>query len=158
MAQPNTKPYIQAATICERVLHEPDGVFSAIRMIDILTLKTALLARPPGLPPDAVAVNAVQVFSLTLLIMLKSGAVTGDHRLAIAMRDPSNNATRMGSELPAVLKDQTGVNYVLGFGLPFNAPAGQYWFDVLWDDEVLTSIPLKVQQEGVQGTTEPQAP
>jgi hypothetical protein len=150
MAHPTTRPFVQVASVCEKVLREPDGVFSAIRLVDILTLKTAMLPKPPDLPADAKAVETLQVFNLSLLIVLKSGTLTGEHRLGVAMRDPHNKTVPVGEDLPTVLKGDDGVNLVLSFGMPHNAPAGQYWFDVLWDGELLTSVPLKVTREEVR--------
>src|SRR5437879_4727560 len=125
MATPNTKPYVAAATVCERVLQEPDGVFSASRIVDVLTMKAIPLAKPRNLPAGAQVVDAVQIMDLVLLIMLRAGSVSGEHRIRIALQDPNEKSVPLPlDESPVVLKGNDGVNLTLRFGLPFNAPAG----------------------------------
>jgi len=158
MAKPNTKPFITVAAVCEKVLREPDGVFSAIRIVDILTLKEELISPPANLPEGAQTVAAIQILNLTLLVALKSGDVTGEHLIRVVMRDPNDKTIPLPpGELPVVLKGNDGANYVLTFGLPLNARSGQYWFDVLWDGDVLTSVPLKLQREDAANVSAPGA-
>ena len=129
MAKP--KPWIQAACICERALHEPDNVLSIIRMVDLLTLKQVTLPSAAIVKDATQPKSLVQVMDLAIVVTLKSGDLTGDYRISIVMRDPSNNKVTILQESPVVLRGDDGVNVVFRFGLPYNSPIGRYWFDVI---------------------------
>ena len=64
-------PYVTAALLCENILHEPDGAFSAIRIFDKYVLLSAdsphinLLATRPA------EISGPPTFNLP--VMLKSG-------------------------------------------------------------------------------------
>jgi hypothetical protein len=147
MTKQRAEPLVAVASVCEKVLQETDGVFSVIRLVDTLTLKQQQLAPPPDLPTDAKPVAAVQILNLNLFVSLRAGGVIGTHRLGFEMRDPHDKITELPGGMPVVLNGENGTNYVLTFGLPLNSPPGQYWFDVLWDGDVLTTVPLKLTLE-----------
>lgn len=65
---PKDGPFLLAALLCERVLLEPDGVASAIRIVDQLVPDEALLKGAVVVPP---------VMQLSLLVILKSGTAPG---------------------------------------------------------------------------------
>ncbi|HEV7494472.1 hypothetical protein [Baekduia sp.] len=128
-------PFITAALFCERVLEERDGVMSAIRIVDRLTI-----IQPE--PPFIAAVTAV--------ISLKQGKAVGRYALGLRPEAPS------GLQLPVF---QAPVNFDGGEGdrgvsvvlpLQLEVEEGLYWFDVLWIDdradhqELLTRMPLRV--------------
>ncbi len=142
----NTKPYVQVACICERALQEPDNVFSAIRIVDVLTLKQTNLPTYAQRDERGNPITIVQVIDLTILISLKAGQLSGQFNLAVELTDPAGSKIRLSDESPVALKGDDGVNYVLRFGLPHNAPVGVYWFDVLWNGEVLSRIPLTLKR------------
>ena len=142
----NTKPYVQVASVCERVIQESDGVISAIRLVDTLTVQTIAIPKSPEAPQEGHPVNAVQLFDLHVLVMLKAGELAGDFRIALQMRDPKGKVVRLPVDAPVVFKGGDGVNLNFKFGLPNNGPEGQYWFDVLWSGEILTSIPLMLKR------------
>ena len=148
-------PYVQIATVCERVLQEPDGVITAVRLIDTITLKSVQLAdsgNPTG-PP------LVQVLDFWLVVGLKTDGLRGSFTLSLRMVDPLGTVVPLGEEHPVLLTDTySGVNYKLRFGLPQNAPEGRYWFDVMWEREVLTRFSLLlIREEGpVMASTTPQ--
>ena len=150
LAMANTKPYVQVASVCERVLQDADGVISAIRLVDKVTLESIPLAVAPNVPSAAKPITAIQVLDLWILVLLKSGDLVGEFRVALQMRDPKEKVVALPLDSPVVFKGNDGVNVKFRFGLPHNAPGGRYWFDVLWDGEVLTSIPFIVKQEAVQ--------
>ncbi|HEY2933585.1 MAG TPA: hypothetical protein VGK99_17750 [Acidobacteriota bacterium] len=144
------KPIVQVACICERFLQEPDNVISVIRVIDVVNLKQVAI---PATSPDAKPSQAmVHVMDFAIVVALKAGDLTGEFRISIVMEDPKGKRVTVMNDLPVALKGDDGVNAVVRFGLPFNAPPGRYWFDVIWDSEVLTRIPLRLKrEEGEQG-------
>lgn len=128
------KPFVQIACICERVLLEKDDVASAVRIVDTITLTPETL--PDGVTP---------VVELTAFICLKSGPVIGNYDVGLVLRYPSGKRGPV-RKWPVVLNGQEhGANLRMKFML--NKPEiGLYWFDVLWSDEPLTSIPFRLQR------------
>lgn len=155
---PNTKPFVAAAFICERVLQEKDEVFSAIRIVDIYTVGSLMLSasQPVTLQPPAPGVTSI--LGLTALVMLKAGDVTGTHEVSILARSPEGKETPFPQSFPVVLPGTDpalGVNLVVRFFMPGDNNPGLYWFDVLWDGERLTSIPLKLVKQSQSQGVEP---
>ena len=74
-------PYLQMAVFCEKVLHERDGVLSAIRIIDRMN-RTAAGPNPPDVMPPF-------DYQLTALITLKSGRARGSVYVEIEPEMPS---------------------------------------------------------------------
>jgi len=144
---PNKKPYVQVASVCERVLQEPDGVITPVRLIDVLTLSQVKVSTPAAGNLEAQQVSIVEVMDLSLIVSLKSGDVTGDHKFSLTMHDPKGQIVPIGTDYPVVLKGNDGVNFKMKFGLPMNAPEGLYWFAVLWDGDELTRFPLRLKRE-----------
>jgi hypothetical protein len=149
----NTKPYVAAALVCERVLHEADNVVSAIRIVDTYTRKLQRLTstKPhdvatPG--PEVIAVMD-QPFDMTALIIVKAGDVTGEHKLTLNVRNPNEKVTNVPNVLNVNFeKNDPAESAILKarFMMPSETQSGLYWIDVVWDGEVLTSIPLKIVQ------------
>ena len=138
----NTKPFVAAACFCEQVLQEDDGVLSAIRIVDTYTIPPL----PPGVdvPPDGTR----GVILVKGLISLKSGDVAGSGNVALILHKINGETTRLSPEggWPAVLQGgEHGFNIKLQFGLGVKN-FGLLWFDVTWNDELLTRIPLRLQQ------------
>ncbi len=127
-------PYIQLATICERVLEEKDGTLSIIRMFDRFTVTSQGDSAPAELPEGQLP--------LTLAIALKSDEARGRHPIIIRVQQPS------GVYLPDRPVDvmfegeERGVNLILQFQL--DALEGIYWFEVLCNENLLTRVPLRV--------------
>lgn len=132
---PNTKPLVQVAAVCEKVLQEKDNVLSAIRLVDTFYL---LNEPPPNLPADIKP--GAQV---TALVCLKSGDITGEHQIEIKMRNPSGETKAVG-KWPVILNGgEHGANLTINMVISA-VEYGLWWFDVIWEGEVLTSIPLKL--------------
>ena len=64
-------PFLAAAVICERVLAEADNVWSAMRIVDGITMQDPIAeAHPPAL-------EMMLAPNLTILVMVKSGSFQG---------------------------------------------------------------------------------
>lgn len=138
----NLKPFVAVACFCENLLIEPDGVASAVRIIDTYNLTV-----PPELPPEA-----LPVIDLNGLISLKSGPVTGKHTIDLVLETPKGERKNLAPNggWPVVFEGGIhGVNLRIKFPLGVKN-FGVCWFDVLFDGEVLTRIPLKLQQAAAQ--------
>jgi hypothetical protein len=140
-APPNAQPsgpYLQTAVLCEKVLHEQDGVLSLIRIIDRIISSAVGADVPDEMPP--VPVN------LTLAIVLKSGEARGSHNLRIALEAPSG--LDVGAQhMPVLLEGDAdrGVNVIVNFGFQAEQQ-GVYWFAVYFGDRdvLLTRVPLRI--------------
>jgi hypothetical protein len=137
----NTQPFVAVACFCENVLQEKDEVLSAIRIVDTYYL--------PPLPEGIELPDGLRgVIMLTGLISLKAGDVTGPGTIGLVM----NKVTGERAEIsppggwPVVLNGgEHGANVRMQIPLGVKN-FGLVWFDVLWNGEVLTRIPLKLQQ------------
>jgi hypothetical protein len=141
---PKSKPIVQVACICEKVLIEPDNVASLIRIVD-----TYMLRVPPNEPlPKGVGVE------LTAFVSLKSGDVVGEFQVGLQLKDPDGNETPLG-KWPIVLNgDEHGANLRIDFSLA-NPKIGLYWFVLLWREEELTSIPFRLKYAPLAAETGP---
>jgi hypothetical protein len=150
----NRLPFVAAAFICEKVLDEKDGVLTAVRIVDTYTIKAIEIptagssAKGAARNETPVAVEGPKVIDVNALIGVKSGNVTGEHDVTIVARDPDGKKAPMPEGRRVALNGgEHGANFVVRFLMPGNAKPGLYWFDVLWDGELLTSIPLRLKRE-----------
>ena len=130
------KPHLIAGLLCEKVLQEKDGSLTVVRIADRVTYD-----RPEGLPESAEIGIA-----LAGLVAIKSGSIKGAFNLRIVINSPSGKRQE-GPLMPVVLEggDQ-GQNFILNFSIGLKEE-GVYWFDVMFEDEVLTRIPLVVAKK-----------
>lgn len=131
---PNTKPLVAVAVVCERVLTEADNVFSAIRLVDTFYL-------PPA--PEELPANIPQGVDLTLFISLKSGDLVGAFDMHVTLRTPTGKTAEIHRGPMTLKGGEHGVNMKVRFAMPATE-FGLYWFDVWFEDDVLTSIPFKL--------------
>lgn len=129
------RPYLTAALLCEKVLQEGNGTVSVIRVADRLGYNVA--GMPQGMIPIA---------QLSGLICLKSGPVTGDHTLKIIGENPTGDRQELFTFPLQLMGKDHGQNIILNIAFGIQRD-GLHWFDVVFDDEVLTRIPLIVAQE-----------
>ncbi len=126
-------PYVTAALICERVMEEKDGVLSAIRIVD--RAEVQIQGDQPGLA------NIVPAFQLACLVCLKSGPAKGQGALTIDGVKPSGETKRL-AEFPLDLKGgDSGQNLVINMTIA-SKEEGLHWFDVRFDGQLLSKIPL----------------
>lgn len=137
-------PHLTAALICERVLLEQDGVTSAIRIVD----RVFMVTNDEGDP-------ITPQYPFTLMISLKSGTARGSYQVEIIMEKPSGEQVPL-LEAPVFFEgEERGANIVLQTVMEPDG-AGLYWFDVLFQGERITRIPLRViyQPQPVAGRGE----
>jgi len=125
-------PHLNAALICERLLAEQDGVLSAIRIIDRIFFITGEDGEP-----------LAKEQPITLVIALKSGAARGSYTVRVRMEKPSGEQMPL-LEAPVFFEgEERGANLVLNAGFKPDG-AGLYWFDVDFETDRITRIPLRV--------------
>lgn len=129
-------PYITAACICENTLEEKTGVLSVIRIIDTVT-RTAGGPNPPeNMEPFD--------YRFVLLLMLKSGKAQGRHEIKLIPELPSGETERPLVFTAHLEGEEKGHNQVLSLAFNFKYE-GLYWFNIYFDGEKLTAIPLRVK-------------
>ena len=149
---PDTGPHVVIATFCEKVLSEPDGVLSLIRVVDRFT-QTATGTEPPEQMPPFVVSDR----DLRMVISLKSDKAKGRCSIKIVAEDPSGVRTPVGESDVTLPVGNQGVNLIIGMNFAFQHE-GVYWFDVILggprnqEDHLMTRVPLEVvyQRQRVQ--------
>ena len=140
MSEPDRSgPHLQAALIAERVLQEQDGVITPIRVIDRVMM---------SILPDAELPAAAE--KLVLLVTLKSGGARGSYTLTVRLENPS------GTEIPFIPPatvflegEERGVALIVPFAFS-PEEQGLYWFDVYFENERLTRVPLRAMFQRLQ--------
>jgi hypothetical protein len=135
-----TGPYIQAAALCEQVIEEKSGVLSLIRIIDTIVHAEAR--------PDAPATMPAINYPMKLVIMLKSGAARGRHEIKVFPELPSGEVKPPFMQSIEMEGEERGANSVINLIFPA-AQEGLYWFNIRFDDSLLTRIPLRVKYHRV---------
>jgi len=124
------------AVICERVLQERDGVLSLIRIITQINIAG---------PDEEMRPTPLQ---LTAVVAFTAGFVRGKYRVRVRPVSPSGIEVG-GAEIPAFFEgEDRGVNLIFNVGLVMKEE-GIFWFDVLFEDELVTRMPLRVLYQRV---------
>lgn len=129
-------PYVQMALLCERVLHETDGVSSIIRIVDVINHQE----RGPNPPEEMPLVH----YPLTLVISLRSGRAKGRHEITVTPEQPSGETISPIAVSINLEGEGKGVNIVSRIDIPYKFE-GLYWFNIRFDRELITRIPLEVR-------------
>jgi hypothetical protein len=136
---------VQVACICEKVLREHDNVPTLIRIVDIFNVETPIDPLPEGVHLGT---------PLTIFVALKSGDVAGEHEIGLRLTRPDGTTGPVRKWPVTFGGAERGVNLQLGFALD-SPQLGLYWFDVLWSDEVLTRVPLRLKLRTAVDAVEP---
>ena len=135
-----TGPHIQAAAFCEQVIEDKTGLLSLIRIIDVITHTEARPEPPLEMPP----VN----WRMKLVLSLKPDRARGRHEIKIVPEEPSGEV-----EAPMQLSvymdgEERGQNIIFDVAYTFTLE-GLYWFQVLFDDALLTKMPFRVKYQRI---------
>ena len=123
-------PYVACAVFCERVLEEQDGVLSAIRIVNRLTVHATELPPAGGVP------------RITLLVMLKAGDYKGKGKVLIDGKSPTGKSLSKPVEIDVELSGgDSGCNVIANIGVPLKQE-GTYWFEIYFNAQLLTRAPL----------------
>lgn len=141
----NTKPFVQAACACETVIFDKDNVASVIRIID--TFKAHI---PSDLPAGIPAGFPINVF---VRLAFPEGIAEGA-KVAVQGRRPDGTKSQKSELRVEAVEGHRNVQIKTEFHI-VSPQAGTYWFDVLWANELLTSIPIMVtlQEEPIPDAT-----
>ena len=121
--------------MCEKVLTEQDGVLSVIRIVDRVTVTSAGPDVPDEMPPTQLNLSAVVSF--------RSGSARGRYTVRLRPEDPSGVQLPV-LEMPVHFEgEERGANLVISFNM-LAEHEGLYWIDVLFREDLITRIPLRV--------------
>jgi hypothetical protein len=162
---PRGGPFLQAALLCEKVLLEPDGAATAVRIVDQVTVQpvSVVVSEPAGGPTDDPSAEPTTpseptqaagrpprtivlpaVMAVSLLVIFKSGSAPGHYLLEIVLRTPANDERSLPSqEIELSEVPHGGATHVHQLSLGLGEP-GDYRFDVSLNGQFVTSIPLRV--------------
>ncbi len=129
-------PYLQVAGLCDQVIEDKSGALSLIRLIDTLT-HTEAGSNPPL---DMPKVN----YPLKMVIMIKAGSARGRHELQLVPELPSGETKQPYIRSIQMEGEERGINHIINMLFTFTME-GLYWFNVYFDNSLLTRIPLKVK-------------
>jgi len=124
------------AGLCEQVIEDKTGVLSLIRIIDTITHTEAR--------PDAPLEMPQVTYPLKMVMMLKSGRARGRHELKIVPELPSGETKAPYVQSVQMEGEERGTNTIINMLFTFNAE-GLHWFNVYFDDSLLTRIPLRIK-------------
>jgi hypothetical protein len=131
-------PFLDAAFICEEVIKEKDGTYSAIRMVNKITFHDETFDH-----------GTLLQMPLILVISFKAGDVRGTRHLSLYVTNPSGKRTPLeGFVFPHPLTfigGDTGPFIALRyFALKYERD-GTYWIDVLLEKKRYSRLPLTVR-------------
>lgn len=143
-------PFVICAAICEHVIEGKDNVLSAIRLIDQITLANIAPGQPRPTDPRGIPGRpSANVVDFTFLVALKAGDFRGSGKVRVEIKTPAGSRLA-AKEIEAHFPTETkGQNLILRGDLV--PEAGIYWFEVYFDDRLLTRSPLDVRL--VSGST-----
>ena len=83
-------------------------------------------------------------FPLTLVLTLKSGRARGRHEITITPELPSAETLPAFTTTVQMEGEGRGVIVMNLIDIPYNLE-GLYWFNIRFDDRILTRLPLQVR-------------
>jgi hypothetical protein len=126
-------PFLDSALICEQVMRERDDTYSAIRMVNRLTIHEAAPAR-----------GTVLATHLALFVGFKAGDFQGEQTLLVFIENPSGKryqpyqpttVTFLGGDTSAVAVCQLLLRY---------DKDGTYWIEIVLDGKRFSRIPITI--------------
>ncbi len=130
-------PFLATAVLCEKVLREADGAFSAIRVFDRLTV-TAASGQPMSVDVPRPPMH------FFLWISFRAGAARGKASIGVKIERPDGIVRDVGLGAPILFEgEERAANVVVELHVTFELD-GLYWFQVVLDEELITKIPLRI--------------
>jgi hypothetical protein len=140
-------PHISAAFLCEKILTERDNVPSFIRVAERFNANIT----PPGVQLPLGLSALPRIIQFAVVVMLKAGDLPiGRYKMRIDLLKP--NGERLISQDFSVFfngSDDNGVSVVSPMAIP-DPEEGLHWFDVFFENERITRIPLRVVYQTIQ--------
>lgn len=140
-------PYLAFAVFCERALVETDSTLSLVRIVERAT-------KHPGHDPE----RRRPMMRISLAVGLRSGDYKGKGKLRVEGSTPSNKKLKPAVEMEIELAGgDTGANVIIEMNVPAEEN-GTYWFDLFFEDRMLTRTPLTFLESATTTPTSPHPP
>lgn len=138
-------PHLSAAFLCEKILYERDGVPTFVRVVERFTIPVmpklpAGLQLPPGMQIQTALIQ------ITMVVMLKAGDLgSGKYNMKVTHDKPSGGAAVLAQTFGVFFNggDENGVAVISPMQIP-NPEEGLHWFNVYFEESLLTRIPMRV--------------
>jgi hypothetical protein len=141
--QNKATPWVQVAAFAERVLREPDGVISLIRIVDQITVKSDKDTLPAG------------TLMMKPAVILKSGNALGNREITLMARDPNGKKICAIESRATFEGGETGILVSEDMPLPIKM-TGLYVVDVTVGSKLITKMPLRIDyKKSPQLTAQP---
>lgn len=141
-------PFVSAALLCEKVLTEIDQVPTFVRVAERYTIPVMPTRLPPGMPIPPLPPSLVQC---TLVVLLKAGDLPGGRYAIRIDHIPPEGPEARGPEGAVVFNGSDENGAMIRSPLNLMSPAeGLHWFDVYFEDERLSRIPMRIIHQPVQ--------
>jgi hypothetical protein len=128
---------MKVACFCENAIEGKDGVFTLVRIVDVITHTAQGRAVSDEMPP-------VQ-YGLKMVIMIAPGMARGRHTLTIETESPMGlRATDQVFSVSIHFEEGRTANLIIDFAFTFELE-GTYLFHVSLDDDHLTTMPLTIR-------------
>jgi hypothetical protein len=144
---------VAVAVLTERVLEDPDHVFSLIRVVDKITIKGPIPFDAPGMPSS--------IGQLVGFLSLKS-PIKRKVKIGVEMRSPSGKMVGSAPDIPLAMEGNWFGGVVrVNIAFPI-AERGHYWMHFSVDGRRVAKTPLfveyqKASLEEIMGQQQPQA-
>ena len=133
-----TPPYVALAVFCREARQDPDGTLTLSNIVDRITVNEAAGRLP-------------RVASFVAVVALRCDPHPGAHRLGLDVRRPGGASQRLALLPVDTSSEGDSIARILRMDLEIQE-FGDHWFDVSWDDRVVTKMRLSVRA-GETGAT-----
>ena len=127
-------PLVTLAVLCQEATQHADGTLTLTRILDQLAIPR------PAVRPLPVAVT------LTAAICVRAGSPLGGELVLVA-RAPSGGSREVARFASDMAPEQLHMTRLVTLNLAVHR-LGEYWFDVLWDSQLLARMRLLVHEAG----------
>jgi uncharacterized protein DUF6941 len=131
-------PYLAAAVFCDSVLKGDDGVMSAVRIVDRVTVTI-----PADSPPDVPSDEKMLLCNIQGLVSFKKGYAGIKHDLKLVMNSPSGKTDIMQHRIEFIDVAHGGHNLRVNLQMAVSE-GGLFWMDVYLDGKLMTRMPLLI--------------
>jgi hypothetical protein len=131
------RAHLHIATFCEKVLRETDNVFSLIRIVDRFNVAGGSAEMPPT------------ALTFMVVISFKSGFMRGKQKIGLRPKSPTGKELP-SMEFPVLFEGDDDRGTLMAFQVNWTVEEeGAYWWDLYLNQELVTSMPLRVSYQQV---------
>lgn len=131
-------PYLLMAVLCQTAQQDQYGSFSVLNVLEQLVAGTNDPNAPVKMPTFR--------FQGHLAIQFAAGNSTGTHKLSVVPMQPSGERLDAVTQRIQFKGPDHRATFISNVSMDISEE-GLYWFDVSFDDIIVTRIPLRVRYE-----------